>query len=230
MKLKEELKKAAKVQAELDKMQLKEDLGDLAANNILCPKYKFNEDLKTYMEIDPPPDSMYKAVGFNDLNRVKTMMEGDDAEIRAGSKRLSKKAAQAMARKTAGTMMRDKDEEAVRKAEEQDRMLDITNLHYRKFYDDELENNKDLFPKMPFISAPIKRGQSRGLKKSWFNVFSTDKVDESGQVSNEKEVGYFKGRIKVSNEAEEKEFKEKKGEKMEQIFDLLRDIHQKVFK
>ena len=109
--------------------------------------------------------------------------------------------------------MRDKDEEAVRLAEEQDRMLDITNLHYRKFYDDELENNKDLFPKMPFISAPIKRGQSRGLKKSWFNVFSTDKVDESGQVSNEKEVGYFKGRIKVSNEAEEKEFKEKKGEK-----------------
>ena len=53
---------------------------------------------------------------------------------------------------------------------------------------------------MPFCNIPIKRGQSRGLKKSWLSMFSADKTDESGQVSNEKEVGYFKGRIKVYND------------------------------
>ena len=70
-------------------MALKEELGDQAADNILCPKYIFNEDLKTYIEDVIPPSSMYKAVGYNDLNRVKLMMEGDDAEKREGSKRLS---------------------------------------------------------------------------------------------------------------------------------------------
>ena len=41
----------------------------------------------------------------------------------------------------------------------------MTNLHYRKFYEDELENDRDLFPDPdePFIKIPIKRGQSRGL-------------------------------------------------------------------
>ena len=53
---------------------------------------------------------MYKAVGFNDLERIKMMMEGDDAEIRAGAKRLSKKTAQALARRTTGTANREKDE------------------------------------------------------------------------------------------------------------------------
>lgn len=109
-------------------------------------------------------------------------------------------------------------------------MLDVTNLHYRKFYDDELENNKDLFPEMPFLRIPIKRGQSRGLKKSWFTMFSDDKVDESGQVSNEKEVGYFKGRIKVSNEEEEKAFKEEKKDRMDQILDLIKNVHMNCFK
>ena len=83
--------------------------------------------------------------------------------------------------------------------EDLDRRLDITNLHYRRFFDDELENNTELFPKPPFMRADIKRGQSRGLKKSWFS-FGADKTDESGQVSNEKVVGYFKGRIKVYND------------------------------
>jgi len=91
-----------------------------------------------------------------------------------------------LARKTTGTANREKDEEEQHKLETMERMLEMTNLHYRKFYDDELENNKDLFPRMPFISAGIKRGQSRGLKKSWFSMFSADKTDESGQVSNEK--------------------------------------------
>lgn len=30
--------------------------------------------------------------------------------------------------------------------------------HYRKFFNDELENNKELFPKMPFHTVDIIRG------------------------------------------------------------------------
>ena len=36
----------------------------------------------------------------------------------------------------------------------------MTNLHYRKFYEDELENDRTLFPDPddPFIKIPVKRG------------------------------------------------------------------------
>lgn len=38
--------------------------------------------------------------------------------------------------------------------------------HYRQFYNDELENNKEIFPQSsPFNSFELKRGQSRGIKK-----------------------------------------------------------------
>lgn len=97
-------------------------------------------------------------------------------------------------------------------------------MHYRKFYEDELENDRSLFPDPdePFVKIPIKRGQSRGLTKSWFSFFTPDKVDESGEVSNEKVVGYFKGRVKVYNPAERKAFIAEKEEKMAEIFDLIR--------
>ena len=96
--------------------------------------------------------------------------------------------------------------------EEETRITKVTNLHYRKFYEDELENDKDLFPDPdePFIRVPIKRGQSRGLSKSWFSFFTPDKLDESGEVTNEKIVGYFKGRVRVSNEEERKEYETQK--------------------
>ena len=29
-----------------------------------------------------PPKSLYKAIGYNDMNRVKIMMEGDDEDKR----------------------------------------------------------------------------------------------------------------------------------------------------
>lgn len=108
----------------------------------------------------------------------------------------------------------------------------MTNLHYRKFYEDELENNKALFPDPdePFIKIPIKRGQSRGLTKSWFSFFTPDKVDESGEVTNEKVVGFFKGRIKVANSEETKVFMDEKEDKIGEIFDLIRQIHQKLYK
>ena len=87
-----------------------------------------------------------------------------------------------------------------------------TNLHYRKFYEDELENDTSLFPdpNEPFRNIDIKRGQSRGLKKSWFSFFSSDKTDESGEVTNEKVVGKFKGRIRVYNKEEQAQYNQAK--------------------
>jgi hypothetical protein len=92
--------------------------------------------------------------------------------------------------------------------EEENRITGVTNLHYRKFYEDELENDKDLFPDPdePFVRIPIMRGQSRGLSKSWFSFIVPDKLDESGEVTNEKVVGYFKGRVIVSNHDEKVAF------------------------
>lgn len=82
----------------------------------------------------------------------------------------------------------------------------------------------------PFIRIPIKRGQSRGLSKSWFSSLVDDKVDESGSVTNEKIVGYFKGRVRVVNEEEAKAYKEEIEQKLAEIFDMIRTIHQKMFK
>ena len=103
-------------------------------------------------------------------------------------------------------------------------MTSVTNLHYRKFYQDELENDTNLFPDPddPFIKIPIKRGQSRGLSKSWFSFIVPDKLDESGEVSNEKIVGFFKGRIKIKNQNEEDAFNKEKEDRMGEIFDLIR--------
>lgn len=124
-----------------------------------------------------------------------------------------------------------KDSEAEKK-EEENRITQVTNLHYRKYYEDELENDKALFPDPdePFISIPVKRGQSRGLTKSWFSFLAADKVDESGEVTNEKTVGFFKGRVKVTNAEERKAFVAEKEEKIGEIFDLIRQIHQKLYK
>ena len=70
--------------------------------------------------------------------------------------------------------------------------------HYRSFYNDELENNKDIFPKpSPFDSFEIKRGQSRGLNKGLFTFSHKHKKDQSGEASNEKSAGFFKAIIHV---------------------------------
>ena len=51
-------------------------------------------------------------------------------------------------------------EAAAEQLNEEARVTQVTNLHYRKFYEDELENDRQLFPDPdePFISIPIKRG------------------------------------------------------------------------
>ena len=78
---------------------------------------------------------------------------------------------------------------------------DSNSKHYRLFYNDELENIKDIFPRpsseAPFSTFHLKRGQSRGVKQSVFSkMFKTLKKDESGQDSTERFVGLFKGAIR----------------------------------
>lgn len=43
---------------------------------------------------------------------------------------------------------------------EEERKMYITNLHYRKYYEDELENDRTLFadPEEPFVKIDVKRG------------------------------------------------------------------------
>lgn len=73
--------------------------------------------------------------------------------------------------------------------------------HYRQYYNDELENIKEIFPvKSPFHSIELKKGQSRGISKGLFSsLLKKKKKDESGQDSSEKVVGIFKGIVEVES-------------------------------
>ena len=69
--------------------------------------------------------------------------------------------------------------------------------HYRQYYNDELENNREIFPTpSPFNSYSLTKGQSRGASKG---MFSNTKTDESGNASTIQEAGIFKGIIEVEN-------------------------------
>ena len=41
--------------------------GQEASANVILPKYVMNQDLKVYEEVEVPPSSLYKAVGYNDM-------------------------------------------------------------------------------------------------------------------------------------------------------------------
>ena len=42
-------------------------------SNILIPEYEYNEDLKYYTEVKIPPETIYKSIGYNDLQTVQVM-------------------------------------------------------------------------------------------------------------------------------------------------------------
>lgn len=84
--------------------------------------------------------------------------------------------------------------------------------HYRRYYPDELENVKEVMPKKPFHEDKIWRGQQRGISKGILGKVGSlfgakEAVDETGQASNLKQVGLFKGLIKVVNKDEEDNYK-----------------------
>jgi hypothetical protein len=60
------------------------EIGDVAHQMVICPQYEYNEELKIYTECSVPPETVYKAVGFNNLEVVRKMMDGDDADKRSG--------------------------------------------------------------------------------------------------------------------------------------------------
>ena len=115
-----------------------------------------NQDLKVYEEVEIPPPSLYKAVGYNDMTVVKTIMEGDDSDKRSEAKKRESMAVE----RTHTAIQRDAAQADLEAKAEEARITNVTNLHYRKFYEDELENDRDLFPDPdePFIKIPIKRG------------------------------------------------------------------------
>ena len=73
----------------------------------------------------------------------------------------------------------DLDEETKNAVELMQQIYNKTNKHYRRFYEDELENDPEIFPKGIFHTENIIRGQSRGVEKSWFS-FGAGNEDESG--------------------------------------------------
>jgi hypothetical protein len=100
----------------------------------------------------------------------------------------------------------------------------VQNKHYRKYYLDELENNKQIFFRQPFITCEIKRGQSRGLHTSLWDVLLGLNTDESGFKSNEQVVGNFKGHIHVHNQKSDEEYEINKAKSMKKIQDHISAI------
>ena len=81
IKFQESKKKAKAAERELMKLEMAEK-GQELHKNILMPKYELNAELKVYEEIDAPPKSIYMPVGYNDMQKVRVYMEGDDHEKR----------------------------------------------------------------------------------------------------------------------------------------------------
>ena len=100
--------------------------------------------------------------------------------------------------------------------------------HYRSFYPDELENNKEIFPKpSPFDTYEIKRGQSRGANKGLFSFSHQHKKDASGELSNEKVAGIFKAIIHVQSKEAKDAFHEKKDQMIKKIVQLVKEYSTK---
>lgn len=113
---------------------------------------------------------------------------------------------------------------------EKESMPETRNRHYRKIYHDELENNKEIFKQSIFCNAPILRGQERGADEGFFkSLFSSPKLDESGQVSSLREVGQFKGYLCIHNDQEDTDFDNAKKQKMSELDSVLNELHQKKF-
>jgi hypothetical protein len=66
------------------------------------------------------------------------------------------------------------------------------------------------------------------LSKGFFgSLFSKPDKDDTGQISNIKEVGKFKGIIKVYNKDEDDNYKAQRKARNELILKLIREVYQK---
>ena len=92
------------------------------------------------------------------------------------------------------------------------RILRITNKHYRKFYPEELEKVKTLFPIPVFIQLDILRGHGR--------MDDTYTPSEAHHF-NKTKVGEFKGLIEVWNVDERHEIEKGKKDLAAAVFKLI---------
>lgn len=136
------------------------------SSTVLPPYYEKDDSTNLYYEIKTPSTALYKEVGYNTQEVIKKIEEG---ERKLGQDQPERKS----------TVVK-KNKNSIKDLEDQNYRLEKTNKHYRRYYNDELENDKELFPKEPFNKFNLIRGQSRGLQKSWFSFFTPDKTDEDG--------------------------------------------------
>ena len=102
---------------------------------------------------------------------------------------------------------------------------DSKQKHYRRFYEDELENIEEVMPKSPFQSCEIKKGQSRGLSRGWF---WSRKTDESGQASTVRFAGEFKGIVSVINRERQDGFEMIKNTRLQILKESLNSLSESV--
>jgi hypothetical protein len=58
-------------------------------------------------------------------------------------------------------------------------------------------------------------------------MFKKPKTDESGEISNKKKVGKFKGRVTITNQDEKDIFKALKESRLKIIISLINELHEK---
>ena len=95
---------------------------------------------------------------------------------------------------------------------------DSAKKHYRRYYPDELENVEVIFPRKPFHEEKIFRAQMRSFKSFFGGGGSSD-------VTAVKEVGFFKGQVKVYNLQENAILKIKQKERDDLIKEMLRQYY-----
>lgn len=102
--------------------------------------------------------------------------------------------------------------------------------HYRKFYTDELENNKQIFHKRTFHNIDIINGVAK--KKAKGGLFDLGMFGigdgDSGQMD-QKKVGMFKAHIRVYNDDEAEIESLKRVQSLQNILQLINDINFKKF-
>lgn len=93
--------------------------------------------------------------------------------------------------------------------EESDNMLGtgiIEKKHYRRFYNDALEEVRELFEESsPFSTFKIIRGSKRGNEKKLFSFLKSD-MKEGGHINSEKTVGTVKALIEIEGVSTKKQF------------------------
>jgi len=81
-----EAKKELDNQREKD-FQAMKGKGSNPNKNLIYPKFAFDERIKIYREVDPPPPSLFVGLGFTD---VKELFSNNDSDSPLGKIKLSK--------------------------------------------------------------------------------------------------------------------------------------------